>query len=255
MTTPDESSTPILRAHDLRKSYTTTEPPTEVLRGIDLEVSGSEFLAVMGASGSGKSTLLHLLGGLDRPTAGHVEIDGTDLTALSDRELSRVRLHSLGFVFQQPYFLDALSIRDNVLLPALKAGDLPRAEVAERVDGLLERFGIAAVADHRITEASGGQLQRASICRALAVSPRVVLADEPTGALNSAMATEVMEALAAVHAEGTTVVMVTHDPRVAAAAQRVLYLEDGRILDTFSRAEHGQEAEGELRRWLTGLGF
>lgn len=248
-----------LECRDLTKTYTSTDPPTDVLRGVDLSVRSGEFVAVMGASGSGKSTLLHGLSGMDRPTGGTVHLEGRDLTSLTDAQMSRARLTRIGFVFQQAHFLPNLSIRDNVLLPALKAAPREQRAVLERVDALLERFGIAHVRDHASTQVSGGQLQRASICRALATEPAVLLADEPTGALNSSMSREVMDAFTDVHAAGTTIVMVTHDPACAARADRVVYLRDGRETGTRAlgpwHAEDAARREDELLGWLRTLGF
>lgn len=248
-----------LRARAVTKSFDTTDPPTRVLRGVDLDVAAGEFVAIMGASGSGKSTLLYALSGLDRPTDGTVVLSGRDLTSVTEKEASRLRLHEMGFVFQQSHFLDNLSIRDNVLLPALKAAGAHDRSVPGRIDGLMERFGITHIADHGITEASGGQLQRASICRALSVGPSVLFADEPTGALNSSMSDDVMEAISSVHADGMTIVMVTHDPAVAARADRVIYLRDGQLIDTLDLATiteaDGRSGEDELQSWLTANGF
>lgn len=165
----------------------------------------------------------------------------------------------MGFVFQQSYFLDNLSIRDNVLLPALKAAGTKDRSVSGRIDTLLERFGISHIADHGITEASGGQLQRASICRALSVGPMVVFADEPTGALNSSMSEDVMNALSAVHHDGATIIMVTHDPVVAARANRVVYLRDGQLIDELHLSDIVKEdirsRQDELQGWLGDKGF
>lgn len=248
-----------LEAHELTKTYFSTDPPTHVLNGIDLTVRQGEFVAVMGSSGSGKSTLLYSISGMDRPTGGTVQLQGRDLTTLDDAEMSRVRLTEMGFVFQQAYFLRNLSLRDNVLLPALKASAKDKNAAVARVDGLLERFGIAQVKNHGITQVSGGQLQRASICRALACEPSIVFADEPTGALNSSMTLEVMDALTGAHAGGTTVVMVTHDPGCAARADRVVYLRDGRVGDVLElggwSAERGAQREDDLLAWLRDQGF
>lgn len=249
----------VLAAVDLEKTFYSTHPPTRVLSGIDLEVTAGEFLAVMGASGSGKSTLLYCLRGMDRPTGGSVWLEGRDLTGLADREMSQVRLTEMGFIFQQAYFLSNLNVRDNVMLPALKATPKDRAGVFTRVDGLLERFGISHVADHGITQVSGGQLQRASICRALATEPSVLFADEPTGALNSSMTVEVMDALTGVHRDGTTIMLVTHDPACAARADRVVYLRDGDVVDTRElgawTAAEATRREDDLLGWLRGNGF
>jgi putative ABC transport system ATP-binding protein len=248
-----------LESQLLTKTYHSTDPPTQVLGGIDLTVRSGEFLVVMGASGSGKSTLLYSISGMDRPTSGRVLLGGRDLTTLGDTEMSRVRLTSMGYVFQQAYFLNNLNIRDNVLLPALKAAPRQKAAAIARVDALLERFGIAHVKEHGITQVSGGQLQRASICRALACEPSILFADEPTGALNSSMSVEVMDALTEVHRDGTTLVMVTHDPACAVRADRVIYLRDGLLVDsrelgTWSR-EQSARREDDLLAWLRALGF
>jgi putative ABC transport system ATP-binding protein len=249
-----------LEAQTLTKTYFSTDPPTEVLRGIDLSVRPGEFLAVMGASGSGKSTLLYSISGMDRPTSGTVRLDGRELTSLSDSEMSQARLTRMGFVFQQEHFLSNLDVRDNILLPALKAAPKSGRDAAvARVDALMERFGIAHVKQHGITQVSGGQLQRASICRALAGEPSVLFADEPTGALNSSMTYEVMDALTEAHRGGTTVVMVTHDPGVAARGDRVIYLRDGVLVDSHEagpwQEEMAQQREDDLLAWLRNLGF
>lgn len=249
----------VLTARNISKTYFSTDPPVSVLNGINVDVRRGEFLAVMGASGSGKSTLLYCMSGMDRPTEGDVMFNGRDLTVLDDAAMSRIRLHEMGFVFQQAHFLPNLNIRDNILLPAFKAQPRSQASVVQRVDGLLDRFGLAHVAGHGITEVSGGQLQRASICRALAVEPSILFADEPTGALNSSMSAEVMNALTDVHRHGATVVMVTHDPTCAARAERVAYLRDGQLVDTLESGSWNPAQEEhrtrELTDWLRGLGF
>jgi putative ABC transport system ATP-binding protein len=243
----------------LTKAYHSAVAETRVIDGIDLAVGTGEFLVVMGASGSGKSTLLYNVSGMDRPTSGSVMLHGHDLTSLNDAEMSRIRLTSMGFVFQQAHFLRNLSIRDNILLPALKAAPRAKEAAIARVDALMERFGIAHVQRHGVTEVSGGQLQRASICRALACEPSILFADEPTGALNSSMTAEVMDALTDVHREGTTVVMVTHDPACAARADRVIYLRDGALVDSRELGTWSEERsagrEDELLAWLRELGF
>ncbi|GAA1848867.1 ABC transporter ATP-binding protein [Myceligenerans crystallogenes] len=260
MTNEATTTTTTLESRELTKTFYSTEPPTEVLRGIDLAVRPGEFLVVMGASGSGKSTLLYSISGMDRPTSGTVLLEGRELTSLSDSEMSEVRLTKMGFVFQQAHFLGNLDVRDNILLPALKGTDRSGRDAAiARVDALMERFGIAHIKDHGITQVSGGQLQRASICRALAGEPSVLFADEPTGALNSSMTGEVMDAFTGVHRDGTTVVMVTHDPGVAARGDRVIYLRDGQVVDEKAMGSwqepEAQQREDELLAWLRELGF
>ena len=255
-----DEATVSLESRELSKTYFSSEPPTEVLRGIDLSVRAGEFLVIMGASGSGKSTLLYSISGMDRPTSGNVTLEGRELTSLGDAKMSTVRLTRMGFVFQQPHFLSNLDVRDNILLPALKAAPKKGREAAvSRVDALMERFGIAHLKKHGITQVSGGQLQRASICRALAGEPSVLFADEPTGALNSSMSTEVMDAFTDVHRGGTTIVMVTHDPGVAVRGDRVIYLRDGVLVDAreIGAWEPGtaQRREDDLLAWLRDLGF
>lgn len=248
-----------LASRGLTKTYLATDPPTQVLNGIDLDVREGEFLVVMGASGSGKSTLLYSISGMDRPTDGEVRFEGKDLTTLDDDAMSAVRLTRMGFVFQQAYLLENLNLRDNILLPALKAAPRERDAVVQRVDALMERFGIAALADHGITQVSGGQLQRASVCRALASQPAIVFADEPTGALNSSMTVEVMDTITAVHRDGTTIVMVTHDPSVASRGDQVVYLRDGLMVDSRElgrwSAETSAQREDDLLAWLRAQGF
>ncbi len=250
---------PALLSRGLSKTHYSTNPPTQVLNGIDLSVEKGEFLVVMGASGSGKSTLLHCISGMDRPTSGNILLGGRDLTALSDAEMSHVRLTQMGFVFQEAHFLKTLTIRDNILLPALKAGPAAKHAAIKRVDTLMERFGIETIARHGITEVSGGQLQRATICRALAAEPSVLFADEPTGALNSSMSASVMDALSDVHAGGATIVMVTHDPSCAARGDRVIYLSDGVVVDSLAQGPWSDTdataREDELLAWLRELGF
>lgn len=248
-----------LECEELTKTFYSTDPPAKVLNGIDLAVGDGEFLVIMGASGSGKSTLLYCISGMDRPTSGNVTLGGQDLTSMTDSEMSQVRLTKMGFIFQQGYFLANLNIRDNILLPALKAAPHDRDAAIERVDTLLERFGIAGVKTHGITEVSGGQLQRASICRALASEPTVLFADEPTGALNSSMSTDVMDTLTNIHTSGTTIVMVTHDPGCASRGDRVIYLRDGLLVDSHQlgtwSGTRAAEREDELSSWLRAHDF
>lgn len=250
---------PLLGVRGLTKTFTTADPPTTVLHGIDLDVPHGEFLAIMGASGSGKSTLLYSVSGMDRPTSGTVRLDGRDITGLTDAELSRLRLTRMGFVFQHTRFLANLSLRDNILLPALKADAGGGSAVEDRVDSLMARFGIAHVAAHSATRVSGGQLQRAALCRALATEAEIIFADEPTGALNSKMTEEVLDELSEVHRAGTTIVMVTHDAACAARAGRLVYLRDGLIVDSIALGPWDRstavDREKTLRSWLAAQDF
>ena len=221
---PAETAGPALRARGLSKSY-----DSPVLTDLDLDIEQGQFVAIMGPSGSGKSTLLHCLSGMDRPTDGSVLLGDTEMTTLSEKELAALRLTRFGFVFQQAHLMATLCLLDNIVLPGFLAGLHPRPEVTARGEELMERLGIAELAASGVTEVSGGQLQRAGICRALINDPGIVFADEPTGALNSATALQILDLLGEVHASGTTLVMVTHDAQVAARADRVLVLVDGRI--------------------------
>lgn len=220
------TATTILDARGLTKAF----DGHTVLHGVDLRVAEGEFVSVMGPSGSGKSTLLHNISGMDTMTSGSVLFAGQDLAVLSQKELARLRLTSMGFIFQHVHLLKNLCLLDNVVLPAYLAGLGPRDELNARALALMERTGVADLARRDISEASGGQLQRVGICRALVNEPTILFGDEPTGALDSTASAEIMEILGELNAEGTTVVLVTHDAKVAARTDRVLYMVDGRIV-------------------------
>ncbi|WP_081683867.1 ABC transporter ATP-binding protein [Granulicoccus phenolivorans] len=228
---------PALVATGIRKAY----GDTEILHGIDLTVAEGEFVAVMGPSGSGKSTLLHCLAGLDRVDAGSVRLAGIELTGLSADELADRRRELMGFVFQQPTLLRDLTLLDNIVLTgALDRIGTP-AERTAHAEALMARAGIAELRDRMPGEVSGGQLQRAGVCRALQRDPRIVYGDEPTGALNSSAAREVMDLLVEFNRDGTTLVVVTHDAAVAARAHRVVFLRDGAVAEELLLG--GQPAE------------
>ena len=220
----------VLRGTALRKSYRLEELTVEALRGVSLDVSAGEYVAIVGPSGCGKSTLLQLIGGIDTPTAGSVELLGTRLESLSDRDLTRLRLTRLGFVFQRFHLLPVLTARENVELPMAEAG-MPAAERRARARELLAYVGLAAREGHRATQLSGGEMQRVAIARALANRPVLLLADEPMGELDAATGREVMALFRRLNAEGTTLVVVTHDEHLAAEAGRVVHMLDGRITD------------------------
>ena len=200
------------------------------LRGVSLRVDPGEYMAIVGPSGSGKSTLLQLLGGIDIPSSGTVEILGTRLDRLSDRELTRLRLTRLGFIFQRFHLLPVLTARENVELPMSEAG-VRGPERRERARRLLEYVGLGHRAEHRATQLSGGEMQRVAIARALANRPAVVLADEPTGELDAATGQEILALFRRLNADGTTLVVVTHDDRLAAEAGRVIHMLDGVVRD------------------------
>jgi ABC-type lipoprotein export system ATPase subunit len=230
---------PALQATGLVKRYGEGPVAVDALRAVDLTVADGEMLAIMGPSGSGKSTLLHLLGALDRPSAGTLELRGRRYDNLDDAELTRLRGEVFGFVFQFFNLLPTLTAAENVLLPALISGQ--RASTyAARVDELLARVGLADRAGHVPSELSGGEQQRVAIARALLREPQVLLADEPTGNLDSRSGHAVLELLRAMADEGQTVVMVTHDPAAAARADRVVLLRDGEIVQELQGGDTGR---------------
>lgn len=226
--------TAILKASQIHKSYKMGKSTLAVLRGVDLTVREGEFLVIIGASGSGKSTLLHILGALDRPTSGTVEFDGVRLNTLSGRKLDRFRNKTVGFVFQFYHLLNELSVLENVLVPAMaSAGSLGwlavRNRTIKRAEQLLEQFGLKDRLRHKPYELSGGERQRTALARALINQPKLLLADEPTGNLDSQTGSGILEALNLLHQKGQTIVMVTHDERIAARAERVIQLSDGKV--------------------------
>ena len=224
------SETSVVHARGLRKDYGSGEGLVRAVDGIDLEVARGEAVAVMGPSGCGKSTLLHLLGGLDRPSAGELWLNAQRIDQLSERALAQLRRHDVGFVFQAYHLMEELTAQENVELPALLAGRTPR-DARRRAGQLLDQVGLADRTDHLPSGLSGGQRQRVAIARALANDPVVVLADEPTGNLDSAATLEVLRLFEALHAAGLTLVVVTHDERIAATADRLISMRDGAFVD------------------------
>ena len=228
-------SPPLLVARDLRKDYPMNGETVHALRGVSLSVQPGEYVAIAGPSGSGKSTLLQLVGGIDAPSGGSVELLGTRLESLGDRELTRLRLTRLGFVFQRFHLLPVLTARENVELPMAEAG-VPAPRRRERARELLEYVGLGHREGHRATQLSGGEMQRVAIARALANRPAILLADEPTGELDAATGREILDLFRRLNRDGTTLLVVTHDERLAAEAGRVVHMLDGRIV-----AEDGSE--------------
>jgi len=256
--------TEALAVKDLCKTYVTNKRQNNVLKNVNFVIEQGEMVAVMGPSGSGKSTLLYSVSGMDRPTAGTVLFIGRDITALEETQLAEARLNEMGFIFQQMHMLKNLSVMDNILLPAYqsKKGNRTRAEINAYCKELMRKLEISEIADNDITEVSGGQLQRACICRSLINQPEIVFADEPTGALNRSASEEVMKMLNKLNAEGTTIMLVTHDLKVAANCSRILYIEDGNIKGTLSlgRMEAGEpkmlrERERKVNQWLNEMGW
>lgn len=249
----------IITVSHLCKTYRSKGYSNEVLKGIDFEMEEGELTAVMGPSGSGKSTLLYTVSGMDTLTDGTIRFNGQAMESMTPKELSSLRLTAMGFIFQQMYMLKKLCILDNIVLPGYQAGS-NRTVVNQRAKALMQRLGIEEIAQREIGEVSGGQLQRACICRALINEPKVLFADEPTGALNSAAAQEVMQALRGINRDGTSILMVTHSVKIAAQCDRVLYLVDGAIKGDIylSRLENEKDLpqrEQWLNQWLLRQGW
>lgn len=246
----------ILRVEDLEKEG--------ILDRISFEMARGEMLAVMGPSGSGKSTLLYNTAGLDQPTGGRVWLRDTLVTGLSEDEKAKLRLHRMGFVFQQMNMMPRLTILDNILLPAIQANRRrgrdrrTKAELMRTAIGLMQKLSISGLEERSITQVSGGQLQRACICRSMMNAPEILFADEPTGALNSQTGLDVLDTLTAFHEQGQSVVMVTHDMRSARRGNRILYLKDGVILGEcgLGKYRHGDRARHEkLAAFLSEMGW
>ncbi len=224
----------ILKAENVHKSYKMGATRVVVLKGVNLVVREGEFVAIVGASGSGKSTLLHILGGLDRPDKGVVQFEGRDVNRMSARELNKYRNETVGFVFQFYHLLDELNVLENVILPAMISRSIlgwlvARHGARRRGAELLEQLGLGERARHKPYQLSGGERQRAAIGRALMNQPKVLLADEPTGNLDSATGNGILNVLETLHRAGQTIVLVTHDERVARRAQRTITLIDGKV--------------------------
>ena len=252
----------VLESKHLQKRYVLDKNNEQhVLKDVNLQIERDEFVSVMGPSGSGKSTLLYNISGMDRMTSGSVIFNDQELSALSEKELSNVRLNSMGFIFQHIHLLKNLSVFDNIILTAYLARNADRKTINQRAVELMEKTGISAIAEHDITQASGGQLQRVGICRALINAPDILFGDEPTGALNSKSSAEIMALLGEINRSGTTILLVTHDVKVAAKTERVLFMMDGRIVAEKRMGKYDEphddikSREERLNTWLVEKGF
>ncbi len=250
----------ILEVKDLCKTYIVNKRQNNVLKNVNFKIGEGEMVAVMGPSGSGKSTLLYAVSGMDSLTAGEVNFCGKNIAGMGERELADLRLDEMGFIFQQMYMLKNLTILDNIILPATQSKKQrePRRETARRGQDFMRRLGIIDIADNDINEVSGGQLQRACICRSMINDPKMIFADEPTGALNRTSSNEVMEELVKLNSEGTTIMLVTHDVKVAAKCTRVMYIVDGNIKGEYDLSDCStqiRERERALNNWLLELGW
>lgn len=249
----------ILEVNDLCKTYIINKRQNNVLCNVNFSIDEGEMVAIMGPSGSGKSTLLYTVSGMDKMTAGEVNFCGRSMAELNENELAAVRLDDMGFIFQQMYMMKNLSVLDNIILPACKSDKIKesRKETVQRGRDLMRRLGIADIADNDINEVSGGQLQRACICRSMINDPKMIFADEPTGALNRTSSEEVMDELAKLNEGGTTIMLVTHDAKVAAKCTRVLYIVDGNIKGEYNinREDALRDRERSLNNWLLEMGW
>ncbi|MGM0123751.1 hypothetical protein IGI37_001125 [Enterococcus sp. AZ194] len=251
----------ILKVTNLSKSFPIENmAPQQILKNINLTINKGEFVSIMGASGSGKSTLLYTVSGMSQPTSGTVQFAGKPLDTLNEEELTSLRLEKMGFVFQQANLLKNFNLRDNVILSAYLGKKRTHKQIDERADQLMKQTGVHNLALKDITQASGGQLQRVSICRALINEPEIIFGDEPTGALNSKSAAEVMVLFNEINQTGTTILLVTHDAKVASKTERILFMMDGEIisekyLGKLEDAATLKEREEQVALWLNELGF
>lgn len=254
----------VLEVKDLCKTYVVNKHQNHVLKNINLTVEKGEMVAVMGPSGSGKTTLLYTVSGMDEMTSGTVDFFGRNISKMKSSEISELRLSEMGFVFQQIYMLKNLSVVDNIMLPAYQSKSGKNKKVRREKDTysheLLNKMGISEIASNDITETSGGQLQRACICRSLINNPKMIFADEPTGSLNKQASADVMNELIRVNREDTTIMIVTHDVRIAAMCDRVLYIIDGQISGNFQLGKYEgehilRERERNLNNWLLDMGW
>jgi putative ABC transport system ATP-binding protein len=225
-----QSDGAVVQVRDLRREYRMGDEVVRALRGLSLDIGHNEYVAVVGPSGCGKSTLLNILGVIDQPTAGTVRFRGRDVSTLRDRDATLFRLHNIGFVFQRFYLLPTLTARENIELPLAEAGVRGAARAA-RARELLAYVGLSARERHRPAQLSGGEQQRVAIARALANRPAMLLADEPTGELDARTGADVIQLFGQLHADGTTLVVVTHDEQLAAAAQRIVHMRDGVVVE------------------------
>lgn len=242
----------IIIGDQLVKSFGEGDEKRNVLDGVSVEINEGEFVAVMGPSGSGKSTLMFALSGTDGINGGNVILDEKNLAEIGENELSDIRRTKMGFVFQQPTMLKNLNILDNIILPSMRDNRKNAAQITEKARALMKRVGIAELEKRDITQVSGGQLQRAGICRALMNSPKIIFGDEPTGALNSKSAQEIMDIFSKINEAGTAVMLVTHDAKVAARTERIMFMRDGAIVSELNLPKFtGTDIDGRIEK-ITG---
>lgn len=248
--------TGILQGKGVTRSFSRGDKSTKVLDGIDVEIYEGDFTVIMGSSGAGKSTLLYNLSGMDKPSGGAVFFRGKEITGCTERQMASLRANEFGFVFQKTHLVTSLSLYENILLAGYLSDKLTEAEAEKRAEALVEQMDLGEAKNRLPSAVSGGEAQRAAVARAVIGIPSILFADEPTGALNRKNSEEVMNILSSLSAQGQTVLLVTHDPRAALRGNRILYLEDGRIigeleLPTYNGAD--REREEKLNGWLTSL--
>lgn len=219
----------LLIGKNIRKSYGEGNEKQVVLDNFSVSIKTGEFISIMGPSGSGKSTLMYVLSGMDVPEGGNVTFDGDDLAVIKEKDLAEIRRTKMGFIFQQPSLLKNLNIGDNIILTSVRSNRKNIKDILIKADNLMKMTGIENLKNRNINEVSGGQLQRAGICRSLMNDPKIIFGDEPTGALNSKSAEEIMDLLRHINNKGTTIVLVTHDPKVASKTERIMFMSDGKI--------------------------
>lgn len=237
----------LLYGEKIIKSFGAGDEKHNVLNSVSVEINNGEFVSVMGPSGSGKSTLLYALSGMDSIDSGKVMFENQNLSDLSDNALADLRRNKMGFVFQQPTLLKNLNLLDNIILPFMRNNQKKVKNITQKAKLLMKQVGIEELEQRNITEVSGGQLQRAGICRALMNEPKIIFGDEPTGALNSKSAKEVMNLFEQINKNGTAILLVTHDANVAARTKRVLFMQDGKIVSRLEFPEEYKEADHENR--------
>lgn len=247
----------ILSARGLCKSFAHNGGQVHILTGVDVEIYEGDFTVIMGASGSGKSTMMYALSGMDRATAGEIMYNGEDIAKASEKKLSALRHSDFGFVFQQMHLVSNLTLFENITVPAYLNKGRPAADIDKKAEELLEKMGIAHIKTHLPSQCSGGEQQRCAIARALINEPKLVFADEPTGALNKKNTTEVLNMLTEINKNGQSILMVTHDARAALRATRILYIEDGNVLGELELPPYDPEEENsretQVNAWLTSM--
>lgn len=247
----------ILSAKDLCKSFAHNGGQAHVLSHVDLEVYEGDFTVIMGASGSGKSTMLYALSGMDRATAGQVIYQGADLVTMKENKKARLRCTEFGFIFQQMHLVSNLTLFENIAVPGYLDKRRPAAQVRERAKELMERMGIEKIGGHLPAQVSGGEQQRCAIARAVINSPKLIFADEPTGALNRSNTKEVLDLMTGLNQSGQSILMVTHDMQAALRASRLLYLEDGRVAGELVKAPYEpkdeKNIEAQITAWLNSM--